>query len=168
MHLVMTMQRAVKDSWSVRQVWWCPSTLTTKLVQWQNLATKQDTGKSHGHQTKKLQWNMVLFNTDQVKDLRSRGDVGERAQLAHRRLMFQSRSPLPRQCYRVESNSIISCQVHVGHGEKIKSAGQATCLNIVQNKLQLVESSDLIYMARLNCLVPVSLELLKTEWTCGL
>jgi hypothetical protein len=53
MHLVMTMQRAVKDSWSGRQVWWCPSTLTNKLLQWQNLAAKQDTGKSHGHQTKR-------------------------------------------------------------------------------------------------------------------
>jgi hypothetical protein len=51
MHLVMTTQREVKDSWwSGRQVWWHPSTLTTKLVQQQNLAAKQDTGKSHGHQ----------------------------------------------------------------------------------------------------------------------
>jgi hypothetical protein len=33
------------------QDWWCPSTLTSKLVQWQNLAAKQDTRKSHGHQT---------------------------------------------------------------------------------------------------------------------
>jgi hypothetical protein len=30
--LVMTTQLAVKDSWSGRQVWWCPSTQNTKLV----------------------------------------------------------------------------------------------------------------------------------------
>ncbi len=53
LHLVMTAQLAVKDSWSGRQVWWCPSTHNTKLVQWQNLATKQDNYKSHGHQTER-------------------------------------------------------------------------------------------------------------------
>jgi hypothetical protein len=41
---------------------------------------------------------------------------------------------------------------------KIKSAGQATCLNIVQDKLQLLESSDLIYITCMNCLEPVELE----------
>ncbi len=40
MHMVMTMQCVAKDSWSGRQVWRCPSTLTTKLVQWQSLAAK--------------------------------------------------------------------------------------------------------------------------------
>jgi hypothetical protein len=53
MHMVMTTQCAVKDSWSGRQIWQCPSTLTTKLVQWQSLAVKQETGKSRGHQTRR-------------------------------------------------------------------------------------------------------------------
>ncbi len=71
MHVVMTTQCAVKDSWSGRQVWWCPSTLTTKLLQWQSLGAKQDTGKSCGHQTRRCK-----SSTDHVKDLRSMGNVG--------------------------------------------------------------------------------------------
>jgi hypothetical protein len=42
---------------------------------------------------------------------------------------FQSRPPLPSNA-RVESNLIILCQEHAAM--MIKSAGQATCLNIVQ------------------------------------
>ncbi len=73
----MTTQHAVKDSWSGRQVWWCPSKLTVKLLQWQSLAAKQDTGKSQlWSSNQKVQWNMALSNTDQVKDLHIRGDVG--------------------------------------------------------------------------------------------
>jgi hypothetical protein len=53
LHMVMIMQCEVKDFFGGRQVWRCPSTLTTKLVQWQSLAAKQDTGKSHGHQTRR-------------------------------------------------------------------------------------------------------------------
>ncbi len=33
----MTTQHVVKDSWSGRQIWWFPSTLTAKLLQQQNL-----------------------------------------------------------------------------------------------------------------------------------
>jgi hypothetical protein len=45
----------------------------------------------------KVQWNMTLSNTDQVKDLRSRGDDGVCTQLDPINLLFQSRPPLPRQ-----------------------------------------------------------------------
>ncbi len=36
------------------------------------------------------------------------------------KLVFQSRPPLLRQPHRAESNSMISCQVHVGQGDKDK------------------------------------------------
>ena len=115
----MTMQCAVKDSWSGRQVWWCPSTLTTKLMQWQNLVVKTRYWQEPWLPNHKVQWNMTLSNTDQVKDLHGRGDVGVHTQLDPMKLLFQSRPPLPRQ-HQSRINSMILCQVHTGHDDKDK------------------------------------------------
>ena len=58
---------------------------------------------------------MTLSDTDQVQDLRRSGDdIGATLQLAPQELMFQSRPPLPRQ-RQSRINSMILCQVHVGH-----------------------------------------------------
>ena len=63
----------------------------------------------------KYAWNMTSSDTDQVQDLRSRGDdIGATPQLAPQELVFQSRPPLPRQ-HQSRINSMILCQVHVGH-----------------------------------------------------
>jgi hypothetical protein len=67
----------------------------------------------------KVQWNMTLSNTDQVKDLRYRGDVGVRTQPDPMKLLFQSRPPLPTQ-RQSRINSMILCQVHMGHNDKDK------------------------------------------------
>jgi hypothetical protein len=70
----------------------------------------------------KVQWNMTLSNTDQVKDLRNRDDVDVRTQSDPMKLLFQSRPPLPRQ-HQSRINSMILCQVHTGHDDKDKECG---------------------------------------------
>ncbi len=96
MHLVMTMLCAVKDSWSGWQVWWCPSTLNTKLVQWQKLVAKQDTGKNHGHQNKRsMEHDVVQYWLSKRVCI-----VGVMLVYAHSlhpiKLLFRSRPRLPR------------------------------------------------------------------------
>ena len=119
MHLVMTTQCAVKDSWSGRQVWWCPSTQNTKLLWWQNLAAKQAMYTSHGHQT----------------TLRSRGDdIGVCALLALQKIGVQKQTSRLRQRHRVETDSIILWQVHVGHDDKDKECRPCNSPQYLQNK----------------------------------
>jgi hypothetical protein len=109
MHMVMTTQCAVKDSWSGRQVWRCPSTLMTKLMQWQSLAAKQDTGKSRGHQTRRCNetWCCPILTTYRICI------VGVMLVYTHSlypiKWQFQRRPPLPRQCQsRIKLNHQVS------------------------------------------------------------
>ncbi len=69
-----------------------------------------------------VQWNMMLSNTEQVKDLHNRGDVGVRTQPDPMKLLFRSRPPLPRQ-RQSRINSMILCQVHTSHDDKDKECG---------------------------------------------
>ena len=63
----------------------------------------------------KYAWNMTL---------RSRGDdIGVRALLAPHKIGVPKQTSLLRQRHRVESDSIILCQVHVGHDGKDKECG---------------------------------------------
>ncbi len=70
----------------------------------------------------KVQWNMALSNTDQVKDLHNRGDVGILTQPDPMKLLFRSRPPLTRQP-QSRINLMILCQVHTGHDDKDKEYG---------------------------------------------
>ncbi len=80
------------------------------------------------------------------------------------KLIFQSRPPLLRQCHRVESNSMISCQVHVGHRDKDKECRQGNlpqyCTEQVANAWEL--RLDLYSTMEVSCTGITQI----IEWAC--
>jgi hypothetical protein len=80
---------------------WYAGLVVSLNTNYQALATAKSCGKTRYCQepwspNQKVQWNMTSSNTDQVKDLRSRGYDSVYTQLDSIKLLFQSRSPLTR------------------------------------------------------------------------